>query len=140
MSERDASPLNVMSAFCAAQLRDNSENKETTRVELNGMLNMFASLASRREIAVPIVTLLEAPAMLVVVQPVESLFVHVLPVKPLMQTQLQVRSELKIEIPPFWHVMTPSHWLLPLPGASVGIGELVIESLLSLLLLLPLFI
>lgn len=93
--------MNVMSAFCAAQLSDNSEKRESTRVEFKGTLNSAAVLPRSREIAVPMVALLAAPDTLVVVHPVASLLVHVLPVKPLMQTQLHVRSALRIETPPF---------------------------------------
>jgi len=100
-SDRDARPLNVMSAFCAAQLRDSSEKSESTRVEFSGMLVSDTMLSRRREIAVPIVALLAVPGIVVVVHPVASLFVHVLPVKPLMQTQLHERSGFSIDMPPF---------------------------------------
>jgi hypothetical protein len=90
-----------MSAFCAAQLNDSSENSDRTRVEFSGTLNSAAVFPRSLDMAVPIVALLAAPGTLVVVHPVASLFVHVLPVKPLMQTQLHVRSEFKIDIPPF---------------------------------------
>jgi hypothetical protein len=108
-SDREARPLNVMSAFCAAQLRESSENLASTRVEFNGIANPAAVLPKSRDIAVPIVALLAVPGTLADVHPVASLFVQVLPVKPLIQTQLHVRSELRIGIPPFWHVITPSH-------------------------------
>lgn len=67
--------------------------------------------------------------MLVVVHPVESFVPHVVPVKPLMQTQVVDLSAFWMATPPFWQIDEP----LPEPDVGAGAAGL----LLLLLLLLP---
>ena len=100
-----------MSAFSAVQLRDRLEKSDRRRVESSGMLKSFSALSMSLGIPEPTVALFAVPPMLVVVQPESPSVAHVLPVKPLIQTQLHDRSALGIATPPFWQVMIPLHWL-----------------------------
>lgn len=119
--DRDARPLNVMRAFSAAQLKDKFEKMDRIWLAFKGTLKSLFALSINRGMPEPMVALLAAPSRLVVVHPVASLFVHVRPVNPLIHTQLQLLSEFKIATPPFWQVMTPSHWSVP--GLAVGAGS-----------------
>lgn len=88
VADRDVKPLKVISAFSAAQLSDKVENNDNIRVASRGTLKSLPALWTIRGMPEPTVAFLAVPMMLVVVHPVESLVLHVFPVKPLMQTQV----------------------------------------------------
>jgi len=100
-TDRKDTPLNVIKAFSAVQLRLKLENKVKSAGVSKGMLKFCCALLNKRGIEAPTVALLAVSGTLMVVHPALEAVLQVFPVKPLIQTQLHEPSAFGTATPPF---------------------------------------